>query len=529
MCRPPPVPSVVVMPDVFLHVGLLQDRDDHDPGAPSRPRRSSSPPRACSSRGAHRAQRLAAYDLLGQRVRRRAARRGRRGRCGRLVDLVAAHDGPTVVVSEEELSLARPRQARRLVRALAGHRVHVVVGARDIARTLVSAWQQTIVNGGTTRWPDFVGVGAGTGGRAAQRGRSFHWRHDLLRVVDSWADGGARRADPAGHRAAAGRGRRARSAGPLRRRGRPARAAWPGAPAQPATSHWARPSSRWSVGSTWPWAGRLNTSQHRFVIEAGIRARLAGATARPLVLPAEHLAGRGRTANELVAELERRDLTVHGALSDLVPPLRGDCGPPPDLVEDADLLAATAGRAGLARARPRAAVPPLPARVRDREGRLPGPAEVPASQRARPASGSASGPCTRPTAARSRLVPRGRTSTGRRVSPTRASLRHYSRAHVYPGGGLVRRPSGRSEAPLVGRRGLDVAHPRQVRHRRRPPPRAASLVAWRVGGRAARPPRAASSRRPSPSTSTSRSSGSSTTSASGRTPSARPTASGSTG
>ena len=136
MCSLPVVPSVVDLPDVFLHVGLYKTGTTTIQGALAATAEQLAAAGVLFP-GGHRAQRLAAYDLLGQRVS--GEQRGEAaGALGRLVDLVAAHDGPTVVISEEELSLARPRHARRLVRALAGHRVHVVVGARDPARTLVT-------------------------------------------------------------------------------------------------------------------------------------------------------------------------------------------------------------------------------------------------------------------------------------------------------------------------------------------------------------------------------------------------------
>jgi hypothetical protein len=172
------------MVDVHLHVGLYKTGTTTVQGALA----------ATSDQLARdgvlvpdlRAQRLAAYDLLGQRVG--GEQRGEAaGALGRLLELVDTHDGPMVVVSEEELSLARPRQARRLVHGLAGHRVFVVVGARDMARTLVSAWQQTVVNGGCTRWADFVASVRGEDGAPPSEGMSFHWRHDLLRVVDTWS------------------------------------------------------------------------------------------------------------------------------------------------------------------------------------------------------------------------------------------------------------------------------------------------------------------------------------------------------
>ena len=105
--------------------------------------------------GRHRAQRLAAYDLLGQRVRGDDADFVP-GAFRRLAEQVACVHGPSVVISEEELGLARPRHVRRVARSLGRHQLHVVVGVRDIARTAVSAWQQNIMTGSTTPWPEFI-------------------------------------------------------------------------------------------------------------------------------------------------------------------------------------------------------------------------------------------------------------------------------------------------------------------------------------------------------------------------------------
>lgn len=273
--------------------------------------------------GGSRAQRLAAYDLLGQRVggeeRGEAA-----GALRRLLDLVDAHDGRAVVVSEEELSLARPRHVRRLVRSLHGHRV-IVVGARDPARTVVSAWQQTIVNGGCTSWRDFVASVRGEPGAPPSDGISFHWRHDLLRVVDTWATAVPMEqirlvtVPPRGASGATLLTRFARAADLPQTWRPPHRTTLRNVSLGAAELEAVRRLN----GSL---AGRLNATQHRFVIQAGIRARLAGTTSRPLELPAEHQAWARAHGERLAAELEQRRLAVHGDLADLVPV----CKAPPE-------------------------------------------------------------------------------------------------------------------------------------------------------------------------------------------------------
>ena len=107
----------------------------------------------------------------------------------------------------------------------------------------------------------------------------------------------------------------------------------------------------------------------------------------------------------MVVELARRDVTVHGDLADLVPPLP-TAGAALDEVTDAEpfdatqaaLVSMALAHGELFRRYRRAFV--------EREGQLPGPAEVLGSQSGPAGSGCASGPSTTPTGTRSWRVPR---------------------------------------------------------------------------------------------------------------------------
>ncbi len=86
---------------------------------------------------------------------------------------------------------------------------------------------------------------------------------------------------------------------------------------------------------------RLNQEQYRFVIEHGIRARLAVEQSRPLRLPPEHVSWAREYGEGLVGELQRRGVRVVGDLADLVPEQLPVSAPPFDVVSDTELLEAS--------------------------------------------------------------------------------------------------------------------------------------------------------------------------------------------
>src|SRR4051794_18629990 len=127
------------MADIYLHVGLPKTGTSSIQAALDARVESLAGSGVLYPGGRHRAHRLAAYDLLGQRVPGDDADRVA-GAFNGIVNEMAEYTGRSIVVSVEQLGLARPRHVRKLVRSLGHHRVHVVIGVRDMARTVVSAW-----------------------------------------------------------------------------------------------------------------------------------------------------------------------------------------------------------------------------------------------------------------------------------------------------------------------------------------------------------------------------------------------------
>lgn len=136
-------------------------------------------------------QARAAHDVL-------KLRRGRRlrpefaGMWQRLAGEMLAHRDGASVFSVEFLSFAGPAAARRLVAALPGAQVHVVLTVRDTGVVLPGLWQTHSSNGGTASWPAFARsarAGAGRGPLAlglGQGARMFRNGLDVPRFLRTW-------------------------------------------------------------------------------------------------------------------------------------------------------------------------------------------------------------------------------------------------------------------------------------------------------------------------------------------------------
>lgn len=105
---------------------------------------------------------------------------------------VSAHEG-TSVVSMEFLGPVRPAVARRVREDLAGD-LEVVVSVRDLNRSIAAMWQETVQNGHTWTWQDYLdGVRTHRPGHrdadapAPPAGRNFWRQQDVVRIARTWA------------------------------------------------------------------------------------------------------------------------------------------------------------------------------------------------------------------------------------------------------------------------------------------------------------------------------------------------------
>ena len=86
----------------------------------------------------------------------------------------------TVIVSHEILAPAPPERIARMMNDLAGCEVHVVYSARDLARQLPAAWQESIKQGRKWRFQRFLDN--------AETGRAWFMRaFDLPTVLNNWS------------------------------------------------------------------------------------------------------------------------------------------------------------------------------------------------------------------------------------------------------------------------------------------------------------------------------------------------------
>lgn len=106
---------------------------------------------------------------------------------------VAAHDG-TSVFSMEYLGPARPAIAESVAAAF-DLPIEVVITARDLNRNLPAMWQETVQNGRSWTWEDYLaGVHShrpghrAAGAEVPETGRTFWRQQDLVRMAGTWAD-----------------------------------------------------------------------------------------------------------------------------------------------------------------------------------------------------------------------------------------------------------------------------------------------------------------------------------------------------
>lgn len=130
---------------------------------------------------------MAASDVLGSGEAQWAKMAGK----------VNAHPG-TSVISMEYLGPVRPVVAERVLSSFPSHHISVVITARDLNRSIAAMWQETVQNGRTWTFADYLaGIESWRPGHrdesasAPESGRTFWRQQNLVRIARTWSSLGA--------------------------------------------------------------------------------------------------------------------------------------------------------------------------------------------------------------------------------------------------------------------------------------------------------------------------------------------------
>jgi hypothetical protein len=106
----------------------------------------------------------------------------------RLIEEVRRWPG-TAVIDHEILAAARKREIDRAMADLGGADVHIIWTERDLARQLPAAWQESLKNGNTSTFADYL-ASVQAGGRAGGRPAKVFWGlHNSPAVLARWSRG----------------------------------------------------------------------------------------------------------------------------------------------------------------------------------------------------------------------------------------------------------------------------------------------------------------------------------------------------
>lgn len=164
---------------VVLHVGLMKSGTSHIQGRLNAAVAALPAHGFLFPGGRWGQQVVAVSDGIGRRQR---AQGDFDGAWGRLVAEIDAHPG-TAVISMEFLGPPSAERLRPVVDSFPDARVEAVLTARDLGRTIPSMWQETLKNGRSWTWQEYVdGVRHRRG-----PGEVFWTEQDVAAIATKWA------------------------------------------------------------------------------------------------------------------------------------------------------------------------------------------------------------------------------------------------------------------------------------------------------------------------------------------------------
>lgn len=104
-----------------------------------------------------------------------------------MADQMRTWPGRAAIMSMELLSFAEPPKVAEIVGSLAPAEVHAIITARDLARVIPSAWQESTQNRQTWTWLDYVASLSGESDAEPLAFKRFWKQHDIVEIASSWA------------------------------------------------------------------------------------------------------------------------------------------------------------------------------------------------------------------------------------------------------------------------------------------------------------------------------------------------------
>lgn len=180
-----PTPAAAT-PVVFLHIGTMKSGTSYIQGMLWRNRGVLRRQGVLFPGESWQDQVVAVRDVIG------ADSGGRRttvsGAWEAMRDAMLQWSGHQVILSMELLSIASAEHVRAVVESLAPAEVHVIITARDLARVLPSAWQESTQNRQTWTWSAYLSSVTGEGNEEPAAFKRFWRQHDIAAIATQWAE-----------------------------------------------------------------------------------------------------------------------------------------------------------------------------------------------------------------------------------------------------------------------------------------------------------------------------------------------------
>ena len=104
-----------------------------------------------------------------------------------LVGEIDQWSGDRAIVSIETLSMVGPQGVEMARQSLAGHRLQVVLSARDLGRVIPAQWQESVQNGKTWSYREYL-EGITTGDESSPAFTHFWSKHDWGQILRTWSE-----------------------------------------------------------------------------------------------------------------------------------------------------------------------------------------------------------------------------------------------------------------------------------------------------------------------------------------------------